>query len=343
MNALLSNRNGSPSDLCLELRKGATSIQAEPAIKGYVDDAVMPHELAFTGQRSRKMDFWHKSVEIDGLSLHYFDYQSDAETITVNLDDPGSNLILKLPLNGSTRLTTGGREWMISPREFCVLQPGVPFQVDMEGSSRHLTLVLEADWVSNYLLSHSCHLRPEDLSFGSQIFNLQTNGLLLSSVVSGLSNCLIHSDRALDNKSVVTHLKQLITSAVLDLSPEFHKANAHSTLGQNLPDHIRRARQFIEDHLTDDIKLHDIVNASGMTKRTVQAGFRMHLGTTPLSYLKLMRLKATHDRLQAARPHDCTVTQVAMEYGFFHLSNFSQDFRKTFGASPSDILNRTEV
>lgn len=339
MNALFSTEQGRPTDLCRGIRSNAAVMRNARDTKSYVDHAVMPHELQFTGRRSRQLSFWHKSVEIDGLSLHYIDYQCDSDTISVLLERPGSDLVVKLPIEGSARITSGGKERTISPNEFCVLQPGVPWQTDMEGNSRHLTLVIDADWLSSYLLSSARHLRPEDLSFGNEVFSLNTHGILLSSVVSGMANGMVKADDALLNDSVVTHLKQLITSSVLNLSPEFHKASSDRDLNSTLPEHIRRARNFIEGHLTDDIKLHDIVNASGMTKRTVQAGFRMHLGTTPLSYLKLMRLRATHDRLKSSHSQDCTVTQVAMEYGFFHLSNFSQDFRKTFGSNPSDVLN----
>ncbi|NIZ10615.1 AraC family transcriptional regulator [Pseudooceanicola sp. HF7] len=342
MNALFSTGQENLSDMCLGIRRSAAVMQTAKDIKGYVDQALMPHELQFSGRRAKEVSFWHKSVEIDGLSLHYIDYQSDANKVSVLLERPGSDLVVKLPLQGTTRILSGGNDWTIRPNEFCVLQPGVPWQTDMEGNSQHLTLVIQADWVSNYLLSRACHLRPEDLSFGPHVFSLNTHGILFSSVVSGLANGLVRADSALHNESVVTHLKQLITSSVLDLSPEFHKANSDRDFEAHLPEHIRRARKFIEDHLTDGIKLSDIVNASGMTKRTVQAGFRTYLGTTPLSYLKLMRLKATHDRLKSSRPNECTVTQVAMEYGFFHLSNFSQDFRKSFGASPSDVLNGTQ-
>jgi len=342
MTAIFSTSHGTPNDLCLRMRSGAKIMRSAGAIKTYVDDALMPHDLQIYGGRPDDLTFWHKSVDLGGLSLHYIDYQCDAELISVSVERPPSSLMVKFSLQGLTRLRAGGQEWQLGPNEFTVLKPGVPFEADMEGNCRHLSLVLNGDWISSYLLSRSCHLRPEDLNFDAHVFNLNTHGLLLSNVVAGLANGLAHSDSALSNQSVVTHLKDLITSSVLDFSPEFHKASAPQSDHAGLPEYVRLARNFIQEHLTDDIKLHDIVRASGMTKRTVQAGFRTYLGTTPLSFLKLMRLKATHDTLKASAPDGCTVTEVAMEYGFFHLSNFSQDFRKTFGVNPSEILNASQ-
>ncbi len=51
-----------------------------------------------------------------------------------------------------------------------------------------------------------------------------------------------------------------------------------------------------------DIGLSDIAAAVGVTPRSVQYTFRRHLGTTPLEYLRRVRLDRAHRDLQAADP-----------------------------------------
>ena len=54
--------------------------------------------------------------------------------------------------------------------------------------------------------------------------------------------------------------------------------------------------------------------------------------------MKQRRLEAARGSLLAARREGGTVTEIAMQYGFFHLSQFAQDYRKSFGERPSETL-----
>ncbi len=54
--------------------------------------------------------------------------------------------------------------------------------------------------------------------------------------------------------------------------------------------------------------------------------------------MKQRRLEAARGSLMAARREGGTVTEIAMQYGFFHLSQFAQDYRKSFGERPSETL-----
>lgn len=109
-------------------------------------------------------------------------------------------------------------------------------------------------------------------------------------------------------------------------------------LGAN-PDTLRRAIAFIEAHPDVDLALPDIARAACVTPRALQLAFRRRLDTTPMAYLRRIRLERARRDLSAAAPGDGTsVTTVAYRWGFSTPSRFSQHYRAAYGESPSQTL-----
>jgi transcriptional regulator GlxA family with amidase domain len=75
--------------------------------------------------------------------------------------------------------------------------------------------------------------------------------------------------------------------------------------------------------------------------RSLQEGFRRHVATTPLAYLRGVRLERAHEDLLRADPRTVTVADVAQRWGFVHQSRFAAAYRARYNASPSEALRRT--
>jgi AraC-like DNA-binding protein/tetratricopeptide (TPR) repeat protein len=82
-----------------------------------------------------------------------------------------------------------------------------------------------------------------------------------------------------------------------------------------------------------EIGMPQLVKASRMPQRTLHRHFRRILGTTPLMYLRLIRLSAAHDLL--LEPDSGSVSDIAVQVGYTHLGRFAADFRRRFGQLPS--------
>lgn len=111
------------------------------------------------------------------------------------------------------------------------------------------------------------------------------------------------------------------------------RADAH-------PATVRRAVAHIESHPDRDLTVADIAGAAYVTPRALQAAFRRHLDTTPMRYLRRVRLDRAHDELLAAAPGDTTVTAVAARWGYARPGRFAADYRAVHGTSPSQTLHR---
>ncbi|MFJ2821738.1 helix-turn-helix transcriptional regulator [Streptomyces toxytricini] len=102
---------------------------------------------------------------------------------------------------------------------------------------------------------------------------------------------------------------------------------------------LRRAIAFIEDNADRDISLADIAAAAHVTPRALQYAFSRHAGTTPLAYLRDVRLAAAHADLVAADPSTgATVSAVAARWGFAHTGRFAAAYHRRYGSSPSAVL-----
>jgi AraC-like DNA-binding protein len=104
------------------------------------------------------------------------------------------------------------------------------------------------------------------------------------------------------------------------------------------PPTLRRAISFIEANADRDICVTDVAEAACVTARAVQLAFRRHLDTTPMAFLRRVRLDGARAELRAATPCQDTVTQVAARWGFHRAGVFAAHYRAAFGESPSKTL-----
>lgn len=147
------------------------------------------------------------------------------------------------------------------------------------------------------------------------------------------------SDPALATPLIVGHVSRLLAAVTLSTFP--NTAAAEPTPHDhtdNKPVLLRRAMEFMDANATNDIALGDIAEAVHVTPRAVQYMFRHHLDTTPLQYLRRLRLHYAHQQLLAADRSTDTVTAIAARWGFAHTGRFAVLYRQTYGQSPHTTL-----
>ena len=102
---------------------------------------------------------------------------------------------------------------------------------------------------------------------------------------------------------------------------------------------ISNALDYIESHCRDRIQISELCQQIGTSVRTLDRAFREKFGVTPKSYIRNRRLASVRGELLASK-EDIKVTQIASDWGFTHLGQFSNDYRKLFGELPSETLHR---
>ena len=117
-------------------------------------------------------------------------------------------------------------------------------------------------------------------------------------------------------------------------------ASARARLTYAASGTVGRAVAFVEERARDDIGVADIAAAAFVTVRAVQLAFRHYLDTTPLAYLRQVRLERAHHELMEADPDRTTVTAIAADWRFTNASRFSAYYRAAYGVPPTETLRR---
>jgi AraC-like DNA-binding protein len=102
---------------------------------------------------------------------------------------------------------------------------------------------------------------------------------------------------------------------------------------------LRLALEYIEEQADLAPSIKDVCRASGASYRTLNRAFLDRFAVTPKRYLQAIRLdgvrKELHRKESAAK-----ITDIANDWGFWHIGQFAADYRRQFGELPSETLRR---
>jgi AraC-like DNA-binding protein len=140
---------------------------------------------------------------------------------------------------------------------------------------------------------------------------------------------------------ITSHLEDALLASMLVAIPNNYSSDLEQPHHDIAPFYVRRAESFIHGHLGAQIAMDDIIAASGASSRSLYYGFRRWRQTTPMGYLKAVRLERARAALeQAALTGGANVTDIAVQVGYRHFNHFSGDYKSRFGKRPSDTLRR---
>ena len=105
---------------------------------------------------------------------------------------------------------------------------------------------------------------------------------------------------------------------------------------------VERAREYIRVNLTDPIRLSDLCKHAHAQARSLEYGFREVLGVSPIAYIRATRLHRARRLLRSTAVRTRSISEIALDCGFWHLSQFAVDYKHLFAESPSATFRRTQ-
>jgi AraC family ethanolamine operon transcriptional activator len=107
---------------------------------------------------------------------------------------------------------------------------------------------------------------------------------------------------------------------------------------------VRLAREFIHARLSEPLRLSELCRHARLKIRTLEYGFREVTGLTPVAYIRSVRLNAVRRALLSdASTQHRSISEIAMDVGFWHLSQFAVDYRLFFGETPTETRRSSGV
>jgi len=158
----------------------------------------------------------------------------------------------------------------------------------------------------------------------------------MRTIVSGL---LTVTARDTFSESIVEELQndliQLLVQSVAN--PDALTAKSNYTQRQQAAD---RALELIRTS-TNTSTLGEIYEYAGVSYRTLNRAFKERFGVSPKQYIVATRLAEARRALVSSQG-SVRITDVASNWGFWHLGRFARDYKRMFGELPSDTLNNRD-
>jgi AraC-like DNA-binding protein len=252
--------------------------------------------------------------------------------------DPLNKVVAVWPTGGRVTAACGGKETDAEAGDVAMLsQPDLPYRARSH-ALRVTTVLLDPSVVAGVAtgLPSSEALLP--IRFSTFVPVDSSAARLWKDTVNYVRHTVL-ADDVVATPLVLGHASRLLAAVTLSTFPN---TAASDPTPCDRTDHqpvlLRRAMEFMEANITNDIALGDIAEAVHVTPRAVQYMFRRHLETTPLQYLRRLRLHYAHQDLLAANGTADTVTDISARWGFAHTGRFAVLYRRTYGQSPQTTL-----
>lgn len=262
-------------------------------------------------------------------------WESFAGAVHVQGLTPADMLALTVPMRLGGRTAYWGAP--LHERGMVATLPGAVDAL-VDAGQQHLIVFVRLDWLT-------AKLDPETLIALTRCAErrvLPASNQRLTALGRWLSALLarLHAEPlALDHAAAVAALEHDLLAALM-------RTLFLSVPTAPLADARRRRCAF--DHAIDWLRKADVATLSapdlaavtGVSQRTLEYAFRDELGTSPVRFIRRLRLHRVRRGLLAADPKADTVAEVAMSFGFYQLGRFAAEYRAVFGELPSATLAR---
>lgn len=131
-------------------------------------------------------------------------------------------------------------------------------------------------------------------------------------------------------------LEQLLIQSLLFAQPHNYSTDLAIPAPTAGTRPVARAVELLRSDPAHPWTATELAVAVSLSVRSLQEGFRRALDTTPMAYLRQVRLERVHAELASAAPDAASVTEVAMRWGFVHLGRFAEFYRRAYSERPSD-------
>lgn len=306
----------------------------------YVRDSVArvlcPHGLDVSG-RGQRLDARMRSRRLDNVVMNYIDYGAD---VSIDPGELGTFFVVMIPVRGRARIRSGREEIESVPGLASVPDPTKPLRMRWSADCAQLIVRIERPTLEAHLHDLVGFPHHNRLTFGLGMDLTRGFGRAWWRFVQFIASEFDHDDTLLNHD----HMHPAAVEAYL-MTGLLRAQPSNIDLRNTEPEYpiARRAvstvRDLIHAHPEWELTAPRLAREVGVTTRTLQKWFRNDLDCTPIEYLRDIRLERIHATLQAARPDEVTVYEVAARWGFAHHGHFATAYRKRFGRRPKETLD----
>lgn len=294
------------------------------------------HSLELIG-KSARLDARMHYIPVGGCSLSFFRYGGPLQ---IHVTEAHNFYHVQIPLTGPAQVSTQAGKTHSMPGMGVVISAGAIMHMDFAPNTNRLIVRFEEDRLERHLGSYLGREIEKRIEFRMPFPMDSPGGRAFQSLTIDLTQKIDRDVTLLQSPIVATHYEQLLMSILLQAQYHNYWDELQAEASPATPYYVKRVLTYLYEHADQEITMETLVEQSGVSARSLYAGFQRFHGTTPMAYLKSERLCRARAELLAADPAQVTVTEIATKWNFFHLGRFSGYCRKAFGEPPSVTLKR---
>jgi AraC-like DNA-binding protein len=301
-----------------------------------VGDLYLPNRLDLAGG-SAHLGMKVAGLRLGALTAGRLTYGRRVRLRTADAE----NFHVNIPLRGRAVSRSGAGEPVTTgPGQGLVFPPGAPADMAWSSDCEQLCLMvpracLEAEL--EQLLGRSVR---GQLTFDFVADLHSPVGRRWRTVLDLLVDELDHPTDLGRNTFVGRHVEGLVLDGLLLGQPHSHSDAVIHEGPVKLGAVVKQAVELLEERPSEPWTTVRLAAEVHLSVRALQEGFRRDLATTPMTYLRQVRLHRARAALQSADSRGVTVGAIASSLGLLHLGRFAAAYRDAFGEAPSDTLNR---
>ena len=252
-----------------------------------------------------------------------------------------ANYHVDIPLSGRARMQAGPRDPVYgTPETAAIFAPGVPAVLDIDDDFAQIALMLPRGELQSELESILGHSLGTPLKFSMVLDLTSPPGRTVLQALQMIDTASDQVNGMLQHPLVAHRLEQVLMHSLLLAQPHNYSEMLQTTPPLAGARSVSEAVELMRARPAHAWTAAELAAASSTSVRSLQENFRRSLGTSPLQYLRDLRLEEVRKELLAAEPGTATVTQVAARWGFVHLGRFAAAYRQRFADRPSDTIRR---
>jgi AraC-like DNA-binding protein len=274
-------------------------------------------------------------IRIGPLKVARTEHLSD-----MRLDAAVDSYHIILPAFGMMYSVQAGAEVIATPQRAVVYRPEATAHTKQAIENVHLSIRIEQQALEGQLAMLLDHpiTGPVDLAPSMPMdTGLGRGWRRLVKLIYDESR---HPHGLVHQPLIAAHLCTSILNGLLLTVPHRYSAELRDMPPADLPRALRRAIDAIHDQPEKAFTVGELAAVAGTSVRSLQQGFRQHVGATPMEYLQRVRLGLARDSLLKEDPQRTTVAAVAHRWGFTHLGRFANAYHARYGVLPSETLRR---
>jgi AraC-like DNA-binding protein len=295
-----------------------------------------PHKVRDHAHKDA-MHFQHSRAELGNFSVNTLSYGKE---VTIDArNNPVDSYLVTFTLRGSSEVKQMKNSFTTHPGTVCVLNPSLPLKDHMSKDFKMLIVQIDGNSLREQLSEELGISINQTLEFQPVSSSLTGKATSFARMVKMVCEDLADEHSELQYHQVNRQIERALVSLLLMEIPHTYSDRLKQEIKQPAPYIIRRTEDYIHTHLYERIVLDDLSAVSGVSGRTLQLAFKKYRGVTPMEYVRNYRLDYVRQQL-TNRILDKSITQIALDSGFTHLSKFAYYYRERFGELPSETFTK---